>query len=614
MVRARLFAAFLCAVPCALSFLPLGPLTAAPDSLEAWLPDDVVGYVRIEGLGNRLEEFLDSSLRKDIEVLPVVQYAKSQEQWRDFEKRLAEFRAATGKEPIAIFKDLLGREAVLALRLGLYGPEVILLARASGAKELEDGLAALRKAAEQGAGHPIQGYRSTYCERTIETIDQLNLATVDDVAVMANTREAVERVIDLATGKAQASVRSSEAFKAPLANVPRGAMAYLVARTKYIPNFHVPEKADDAMASLLIGGWIGALQGSEWLTASLDARDDSGGGMLVLDIASILSEDARKPESWKKYGAFFPEAAPDDLVSRLEGRGILGAIRLHRDLVRWWREKEALIASQATGGLYEFAQVLGMAFGGRDFETQILPELGKRLTIVARNQEYPGAEAPRPAIPGFAAILEVGSDAETRTQVATAFQTVAGFVNIDRAQKGQEPAAVRTDKVGEAELHVLGLPKDAGEPHVPVNFTPSLAVVGGKLILSSSAELGKVLVEEIQKGETQKGETRKDESQVGGPAPESGSSERAGAGTPADALVLDGSSLRAILEANRDLLVNDNMAKNGHSREAAEREVGYALEALRCLESFRMTSGKEGEAVKARLELRVRSPKGSVKV
>src|SRR5262245_54322871 len=100
----------------------------APERLESWLPDDVIGYVKGNGLGEHPDAFLASDARRDLEAMPIVQMALSQDPWSHFFHGLEEFKRATGKDAVDLFRQVLGKEALLGLRLGFAGPEVILLA------------------------------------------------------------------------------------------------------------------------------------------------------------------------------------------------------------------------------------------------------------------------------------------------------------------------------------------------------------------------------------------------------------------------------------------------------------------------------------------------------
>ncbi|MBI4604075.1 MAG: hypothetical protein HY721_19130, partial [Planctomycetes bacterium] len=257
--------------------LPLPGADAPP--LETWMPDDVVGYARLSGLGARLEDLLKSDLRRRLESLEAVKHLLAQEPWRRFEHGLEELRNATGKDPLELFKTILGREVLVGARFGFMGPEVIVLTRAAGEKQLEETLRSIRSAVEQ-RGVFLDSTKTEREGRTIETFaGKVSLLTIGEVLAVSSSASALERVVDLAAGKASGSVKSSALFQK--AGDPGGALASIAVRPQFIPNFHVPDKAENGPASLLLGGWLGALGGSELLTASLAVQE----GDLVLELA-----------------------------------------------------------------------------------------------------------------------------------------------------------------------------------------------------------------------------------------------------------------------------------------------------------------------------------------
>jgi hypothetical protein len=555
-------------------------LAAPPDALEAWLPDDVIGYVKIQDLGSRLDDFLASELRKEIESMDVARFVMSQDPWQKVQKGLQDFREATGKDALDVLKQVFGREVVLGGRVGFGGPELILLSRGGSESELEGALKLIREAVERRAGQPVQGYSTSREGFSVESFgENLSLSRMGAVLALSNSRSAMENVIDLAAGKSSGSVKASATFQKAGPAIAGNPMACLVLRPKLIPNLQIPEKAENPLGSLLAGGWLGALQGSDLLTATLHPVDRK----LELRVASVLG--GGQDGLWKKIQSFFPEVSPTGLVESLEKRGVLGVLQVHRNLGEWWASRDSLISPDAMGGLYQFSQLLSMALGGLDLEGQILPEVRPSMTIVARNQEYAGAGGkPKPAIPGFAAIFEHNGGSDTTRIVTTAFHTIAGFINSDRVMKGQEAGTVKAEKVGDADLCVFSLP-EKDDKLVAANFSPSVAVVGQKVILSSCAELAKILAEEVQKP-------------LGG-APAAKSAK--------DSLMVDSGAIESIVSDNLDLIVADNMRKKGVSREKAEGEMKAVLEILRLFKDLRGTSGKEGDSVEVRLELRLRS-------
>ncbi|MGH9360303.1 MAG: hypothetical protein ACRD2T_00190, partial [Thermoanaerobaculia bacterium] len=336
------------------------------------------------------------------------------------------------------------------------------------------------------------------------------------------------------------------------------------------PNFRLPEKAGNPLGSLLLSGLQGALEKSELLSGALRVRD----GGVDLELSSALAQGGLA----EKYRSFFPEVAEDGLAARLEKRGLLALVQFHRSLAQWWEKREDLMATRSAGDLLNLSQVMSIIFQGRNFQDEVLPEFGPTITLVAKNQEYKGLPGkPAPAIPGFAAVFELKSAQEFGTSLITAFQTLVGIINADRAQKKKEMGMamlLRTEKVGEVDVHTvsLNLPKNVklGIEH---NFTPSLAVVGSRVVLSSSQELARVLVEEI--------------SALAAPA-------AAAAARRADRVAVDAEGVRAILEQNREILVAQSMLSKGKGKEAAEGEIAAVFEALKRLRGLQLQSKIEG--------------------
>ncbi|MGQ9588805.1 MAG: hypothetical protein ACUVYA_00765 [Planctomycetota bacterium] len=553
---------------------------AEPEAIESLVPDDAIACVKFSGIGSAIDAFLASDVRREIEALPIAQAAKWHPAWFELERRLAEFRDATGKEPLEVARALLGREAVFAVRLGVFGPEVLAAARARDEAALEDAVAAVRKAAERAAGRTLPGLVTAHGDPPvpIETVEQVSFAKLGSTLVLSNSWATVQRAIDTARDGGRGSIARADGFRKALEPLPPGALATVVLRPRFLPDFRVPRAAESVPASLLFGGWLEALGSSEWIAAGAAAS----GGSLRIAISATPGSGPSDPGRSKALAAYFPEVPGDDLVQRLERRGILAAVELQRDFAAWWELRDRLLDAAGRSQLPQISGFVSVVSGGRDLGTEILPRLGQRLLLVARNQEYPGAsERPRPAIPAFAAVFEIEGGSEVPDHAAMGFQTLAGFVNLDRAQKGQDPAKVEVERTEGVELHVLRLPASGGDAWIAANFSPSIAVAGGRLFLASSAELGRILVEEI------------------GKARSAGGSTAAG-----DRLLLDGAALREVLSENKEAIAAEDARKKGISPEAAARELEQILGVLGLVGGLRAGSRKTGDSAVFELEVR----------
>ena len=559
---------------------------AAGEPLEAWMPDDIIGFAKLSGTGKRLEDFLKSDLRRELEALEPVRDALAQPKWKKFLQVVEAFKTSTGKEPVQLFQDLLGNEVLVGARLGFGGPEIIVLSRTKGAAKLEEGIKTLKSAIEQNGIFP-QYEESMRGDTKIEAFqDKFAHAVIGDVWVLSNVKGAVERVIDLASGKSSASLKKAAAFAKASDGHPKDSILSLAVRPQFIPNYSIPEKVENALGSLIVGGWLAALDASDLLTASLRVAD----GNLDLKLASILGERAKDEKLQQKYAGFFPDVVPDVVRQRLEKRGILAVAELQRNLAQWWEKREELLTSKAAGDLIEFSNVMNIVFGPRSFQDEVLPDLGPTIAIVSRNQEYKGLSGtPQPAIPGFAAIFQLKNVEESRDSMAAAFNSIVSIINLDRAQKktmdGMSMLA-KIENVGEVEMHTVAFntrskAKDQ-KPGLLHNFTPSLAVVGSRVVLSSSAELTRILIEELSS------------------VPES----KTGAGKAPDTIAIDGPAVRSILEANKEVYVADQMVKKGISKPQAEEELKLLQSVLQQLRDLRIQSSRQDGAMSLDLKLR----------
>ena len=115
------------------------------------------------------------------------------------------------------------------------------------------------------------------------------------------------------------------------------------------------------------------------------------------------------------------------------------------------------------------------------------------------------------------------------------------------------------ETVGESQLITASYVPDRDkreslDEKIQFNFSPTLAFAGQRIIISSSAALARTLIEST--------------------------SEDADSGESNTSGELEATTLRSILEANRSQLVANNMLEKGHSKEAAEGEIGLLLELL----------------------------------
>ena len=229
-----------------------------------------------------------------------------------------------------------------------------------------------------------------------------------------------------------------------------------------------------------------------------------------------------------------------------------------------------------------------MFFGGLNFQDEVLPQLGETISLVFKNplvQE--GASSPSPLIPGGALIIELKDAKKFGRPFIVAFNSLVSILNITRMQQDSNAPSmlVRPEKVGKVDCYRvdLGLPANPKNPGIEYNFSPSLAVTGNRVILGSTFDLVKILVEE---------------------------SEKAGAGgktvAPSyarDRIYIDGRALRSIMGTNVDFLAAQQVVSKGISLEDAKKELAIIGEILSFTRDLELKSFREEEAVRMKLRL-----------
>lgn len=181
----------------------------------------------------------------------------------------------------------------------------------------------------------------------------------------------------------------------------------------------------------------------------------------------------------------------------------IACLSLERDFVHLYKAREGNMQAHVLPEFDKFETGLANLMPGRNFVEDVLPLIGKRLTIYVGNQRYDhlGGE-PAIKIPGFAFVLETGESENAADLFQLVFQSVVAILNFQVGERGGEPMIVRGD-VHRGVLisygkHMRGSAK--GPLPMAFNFTPASARVGKRLVLSSSFDFCKQLVDRFGNG------------------------------------------------------------------------------------------------------------------
>jgi hypothetical protein len=172
-----------------------------------------------------------------------------------------------------------------------------------------------------------------------------------------------------------------------------------------------------------------------------------------------------------------------------------------------------------------------------------------------------------------------------------AWQKALGLINFTQGQKAQPGLIIdRLVHAGTKYTVAAYAPprgKDKAATDMRYNFRPALAMPDGYVILSSTDALAEDVMDALKKGAAQ------------APKPQPG----------VHSLVeLDGEQLAAILAANRDNLIHQNMVEKGNTQQQAETETGMILSLAKILSRVALTVGTESGRSRATLQIHLAIP------
>jgi hypothetical protein len=407
--------------------------------------------------------------------------------------------------------------------------------------------------------------------------------------VIANDNDALKAVVDrsLDPSALKAPMADNAVWKAQRAALEPEATAWAFVRLDRLrelnpQRFQVPDRPNP-LATFLFGSWLEALRHGPWASQSVTlATDRIGVGLTVAAPAAGYSD------ALKQYAPPAGRGAPIPVSPT----GTIASIGLWRDLSAIWDVRADLFPAEVVQNLAKLDTFAGQFFGGREFGSDVLASLGTDWQLVIARQDYE-AMSPMPdqKLPAFAIVANLKEDDEdfaTRLQVV--FQSLVGLANISGAQNNTKaPPLLLGSEVCEgvtiATSRFMPAKGDhpKGEPvHKRHNFSPAVAQVGHRFILSSSVGLARDLVK-----------TLKEPSK------------------PTDTTLLveaNGRQLAQWLESNKAMSVMQNMVEKGNDKATAERDVGQLIDLVRMLGRGTLTANDGADAVRMRLDFAL-SPK-----
>ncbi len=555
---------------------------AEPHDAAAIMPAGAVAFVEIDGLESWIDKLQQSEFVKSLPSNPQVQafYASPQGRQADAGRKILE--AQIGMDLWTLAKKGFGGRIAAAFYPvdGRKEPNAVLFVRATDAATLEKlrekaapflALAQDRIVTSVGPG-----------DVSVRSIDnKLFLAEKDDWILAASTSELLTTALTLRTDMA-ASVKSLSA------DVP------FVAMTKQMGDKHLarvffnaemvakaqggrigPEKLDNPLGSLLLGGMFELFSRSSFAGLTLDLTD----GQLRLT-AGTAGQGGSLGASYQPF--FAPKNQGAAALPAVPG--LIGGVTLNRDYAGWYKNREALLQAKVLPEFDKFESGLANLLPGRDFGEDVLPTIGRNLTVVAAPQSFEHLQSnPGVQLPGFGLIVDLAKPKEGEEIMQLLFQTLTVISNLNAGQQGRQPWVLSSETYHGTQINFGKYTQKPKGDRLPIvfNFMPASARVGDKFVLCSSVDLCRQLVDAYS----------------GKPA-----ASGVRAATADDFRIeLRGELLSQALAANAELL-EARSVQEGKSAEQAKAEIGTLLQLVRSIQSVSLKTGAAGEGYNVQLD------------
>lgn len=342
----------------------------------------------------------------------------------------------------------------------------------------------------------------------------------------------------------------------------------------------IPEKLDNPLVSLLLGGVLEMAVTSPYLAMTLDIQETG------FKVQTAIGGKASELDEAHRALLVDPARPLIPLIPGISDR--LGVISLTRDFVRWYKAREQLLESKVQPEFDKFETGLATFLPDKDFAEDVLPLLTGRIAFVSAPQDYAYLDGkPGVQLPAFGLVIELTRPSEGADLLNLVAQTILTITNLESSKQKRMPWVQSSESYKNVQINFaryLQRPKGDQLP-TAYNFQPAAALVGNRFILSSSLGLCRQLVDALT------ADVRHEAAAVGRAEP---------VGIPNFVQELSPEIVAGLLEANAAVIHAKNI-QNGKTAEQSQRELDAFCLLLRHLTPMRLDLVQYPDSV--RLEL-----------
>ena len=547
-------------------------------SLAGAMPSGAAGYAEITRLGHLLGRIQSSSYLEMVTGSPQFQALQKLPQYKQGDAARKIVETQLGMDLWKVFEELLSDRLAVAVypKDGNPAGNVLAVLRGIDPKvmarlheRLDPFLTLLQE--QLTASDPIEG------AKVLSFKEQAFVALGDSWIVAASTRELLTKALGLASGKEQGALADDQPFRTMSEQMGKEHLVRAYVNTELLTKAKgsrlTPEKLDNPVSSMFLGGILELAAGSPYVGLALDVQDDR------FVLASGIAGDSRKLDEAHRVFFSDPDGPGAPAIPQLPA--IIGGFTFHLDLANWYRQREKLLEANLLPAFDQFETGIANLLPGKDVGEDVMPLIGKSLTFVAAPQDYSHLDGlPGVKLPGFAVVIDLAKPEEGGDLFQLFFQTLSAILNLQAGQQNHQPWVMTSETFKDVQIsYGRYLKKQVGD-QLPLvyNFMPASARLGDKFIISSSLGTCRQLIDVLQK-----------------PASSVQSQNRN------LNFEFHPKALADILEANKEVFQARSI-QQGKEAIQAQEELSTALQLLRFFDSFRLSTQVLPEAFQVQFE------------
>ncbi len=535
--------------------------TANKRSALEVLPGSATVYLEVKGFGDLMKLVSESELSKTIQALPQFR--------QEFNTKILGLKFG-----LAIFEQAVGMKWDKAMgsltaggmyvTLDVNTNVVCLMMKADDGgklKKIRDGVLAFIRADADRKGNADPIIEGKY--RGIKTyqVGAMGFATAGKWLLACSDGDEGEAMLDRLLDGGKGSLGMSKRYQAARKMDGGKTTMWGYVDLEAVRKWGKAEKlfvgkTDNPAAEMLVGGIMGNLKYAKYGTVSLNA--DMKKNKLTLRMALPHNEKTLKEREF-----FFGAGGEGKADEALAVKDTAMTLTMHRDTAEMWLSAEKLFDERVVAQMTKSETDLGIFFSGRKFGAEILPAMKPKMQIVVSRQRYKGlGVVPAIKLPAFALIARVNDDAKKlQRELEVGYKSLMGLLNLQAGMQDRPQFDVTTERVAgggritTAEYLEEGEGKREGG-EIYYNFSPTMAAVKDYVILASTKELGRELLEKVMKR------------------------KKAAVSAFNTEMRIYADVAAAMLRDNRNQLIAQNQLNEGQTKEEATDEIDGMLKVL----------------------------------